>query len=111
MFQRTSHKWHLSTARTTPDARGEAQTFEVTHPFHPLYGQRFELVTRRHNWGDARVYYHDEAGKLRSLSLLWTDLAPVDPFVQMSAGRSFFRVMDLLELLRLLTRLEREEAG
>jgi hypothetical protein len=101
----------LRSARTTADARGEPQTFEVTHPYHPLYGQRFELVIVRHNWGEARAYYHDEKGALSSLSLEWTDLAPVEPFVQMSAGRSLFRVTDLLELSRLVAVLDGEEAG
>jgi hypothetical protein len=101
----------LSAARTTPDARGEAQTFEVIHPYHPLYGQRIELVVVRHNWAEARAYYHDENGALRSLSLEWTDLAPVDPFVDMSAGRALFRVTDLLELTQLVAVLDRETAG
>ena len=65
----------------------------------------------RHNWGEACAYYHDEKGALSSLSLEWTDLAPVEPFVQMSAGRSLFRVTDLLELSRLVAVLDGEEAG
>ena len=100
-----------SALSTTPIGNSEAQTFEVTHPFHPLRGQLFELVTWRHNWADERVYYHDEGGILRSLSLKWTSLAPVDPFVSVSAGRSAFRVSDLLELSRLLATLSREEEG
>jgi transposase len=30
----------------------------VTHPFHPLHGREFSLVTYRHNWGENRVYFH-----------------------------------------------------
>ena len=102
---------NLSAARTTPDARVEAQTFEVTHPYHPLYRQRIELVVVRHNWGEARAYYHDERGTLRWMSLEWTDLAPVDPFVEISAGRALFRVTDLLELARLVSVLGGEKGG
>ena len=102
---------HLSAARTTPDARVEAEAFEVTHPYHPLYGQRIELVVVRHNWAEARVYYHDENGALRSLSLEWTDLAPADPFVEISAGRALFRVTDLLELAQLVSVLDRETSA
>lgn len=65
----------------------------------------------RHNWAEARVYYHDAKGMLRSLSLEWTDLAPVDPFVEISAGRALFRVTDLLELTELLAVLDRETPG
>jgi len=70
----------------------------VTHPFHPLFGRQFEFVARRRNWGEDRVYYHDERGELGSLPTGWTDVADADPFVVMAAGRSPFRVADLLEL-------------
>jgi putative transposase len=39
----------------------------VTHPFHPLFGRQFEFVARRRNWGEDRVYFHDESGELGSL--------------------------------------------
>jgi len=78
----------------------------VTHPFHPLSGKVFELVTCHRNWGEGLVYYHDETGKLCSLPLKWTSLAPVDPFVCQSAGRAAFRVSDLLELSHRLVSLK-----
>jgi hypothetical protein len=81
---------------------GEAETFEVTHPFHPLNGKVFALVKCHRNWGEERVYYQDEAGEPRTLPLAWTSLAQIDPFVSISAGRSVFRVSDLLELARLM---------
>ena len=58
------------------------------------------LVTYRHNWGEDRVYYHDDEGRLCSLLAAWTSLSPEDPFVTIAAGRSLFRVEDLLELCR-----------
>jgi hypothetical protein len=87
---------------------GEAETFQVTHPFHPLSGKIFELVTCRHNWGEERVYFQDDAGRLRSLPLAWTSPAPEDPFVSLAAGRSAFRVTDLLELARRVAFLTQE---
>ena len=58
------------------------------------------------------MYYPDEAGKLCSFPLRWTSLAPVDPFVSLSAGRAAFRVSDLLELSRMLASLKRgQEEG
>jgi hypothetical protein len=77
----------------------------VTHPFHPLYGREFELVTYRQNWGEDRVYFHDDEGRLRALSASWTSLAADDPFVAVSGGRSAFRVADLLELTVLMPQL------
>jgi hypothetical protein len=39
----------------------------VTHPFHPLFGQDFEFVEARQNWGGDRVHLHDRDGVLFSL--------------------------------------------
>jgi hypothetical protein len=89
----------LSTAH---QCDGEGRTFRVTHPYHPLCGREFALVTYRHAWGEERVHYHDDAGKLRSLPSAWTSVSPVDPFVVLAAGRSPFRVADLLELCRVM---------
>jgi hypothetical protein len=88
---------------------GEVETFQVTHPFHPLSGKTFVLVTCRRNWGEERVYYHDEAGTLCCLPLAWTSLAPIDLFVHVSAGRAAFRVDDLLELSSILASLTLEQ--
>jgi hypothetical protein len=78
------------------------QLFRVTHPFHPLRGQEFELVDRRQTWGEERIYYQDTDGRLKALPLGWTSEAPVDPVAAISAGRACFRVVDLLELARLI---------
>jgi len=62
----------------------------------------FALVDRRLTWGEDRVYYHDEAGKLCRMNAQWTSLAAVDAFVMTSAGRSSLRVADLLQLVALI---------
>ncbi|MBL7224410.1 MAG: hypothetical protein ISS72_11200 [Candidatus Brocadiae bacterium] len=81
----------------------------MTHPFHPLCGREFALVIYRRAWGEERVYYHDDAGKLRSLPSAWTSVSAVDPFVVLAAGRSPFRVPDLLELCRLMGTMDNHE--
>jgi hypothetical protein len=48
------------------------------------------------------VYFHDDDGKLKSLPAAWTDIFPLDPIVVLSAGRSAFRLQDLLELSRMI---------
>jgi hypothetical protein len=65
------------------------------------------VVTYRHNWGEDRVYYHDEAGDLVSVPAAWTSACAPDPVVAVSAGRSPFRVGDLVELARLIDGLQR----
>ena len=82
------------------------QTFHVTHPFHPWKGREFSLVTYRTNWGEDRVYFHDEQGRLVSLPARWTDLLPPEPLVAMAEGRSAFRMDDLLQLVALLHHLD-----
>jgi Family of unknown function (DUF5372) len=50
----------LARCRLQPSASGEAQTFRVTHPFHPLRGRTFQLVDCRQTWGEERVYFYDD---------------------------------------------------
>src|SRR5713101_2138842 len=82
--------------------------FTVTHPFHPLYGQQFEVLTCRHNWGEYRVAFYETPEHVRALPAAWTSLAPPDPSVVLAAGRAAFRVADLLQLSHLIWRIEEE---
>jgi len=59
-------------------------------------------VARHKNWGEDRVYFHDEAVRLVSLPATWTSVEDDDAFRVMAAGRSLFRVTDLRELVRLI---------
>lgn len=79
----------------------------MTHPFHPLHGREWDLLTYRHNWGEDRVYFHDDDGRVRSLPATWTSVSAADPVVALGAGRSAFRVSDLLELVKLIEGMER----
>jgi hypothetical protein len=85
------------------------ERFRITHPFHPLRGAEYELVTRKLTWGEDRVFYYDPSGKLKSLLTNVTDVVQKDAFERISADRSAFRVDDLLELRHLFDR--RNHAG
>jgi hypothetical protein len=88
--------WNLqSNALEAADA---VQRFRITHPYHPLYGQTLELVGHGREWGEERVYYRDQSGRMRFLPARWTSLAALDPFVLAAAGRAYFRLEDLLQL-------------
>ena len=80
----------------------------ITHPFHPLCGREFEFVTCRLNWGEERVYYHDEQGALAAVPARWTSMVSPDPVVELSGGRSAFRAADLLALALLIQALKAE---
>jgi hypothetical protein len=82
---------------------------KVTHPFRPLAGQEFDFAFRRSNWGEDRVFVFTAGGGVRGFPAGWTDAASADPFVVMAAGRSAFRVQDLLALAGLLERLRPED--
>jgi hypothetical protein len=77
----------------------------VTHRFHPLYGREFGFVEHRHNWGEDRVNLRGENGGLFSLPAGWTDVAAVDPFVVIAAGRCPFRLDDLLAVSAVIDQL------
>jgi len=86
------------------------QSFRITHVFHPQYGHEFRLADRRNAWGEDRVYFYDDAGVLRRLPTAWTSAASPDPFVEISAGRSHFRIEDLLQLAALIAQLTQTRA-
>ena len=85
-----------------PDAKAECRRFRGTHPFHPLFGCEYELIEYRHFWAEDRVVYAGESGDARSLPAGWTSVLAEDPAVVVSAGRSHFRVGDLVELVKLV---------
>ena len=87
-----------SAQANAPESGDAATTFRVTHPFHPLFGQTLDLLAQGREWGEERVYYRDENGRMRFLPAKWTNLAAPDPFVLAAAGRAFFRVEDLIRI-------------
>jgi hypothetical protein len=60
------------------------------------------LTTRKQNWGEDRVMFFDDQGRLRSLLASWTDVDEPDAFTLCSAGRSWLRGDDLQHLQALV---------
>ena len=48
---------------------------------------------------------------MHSLPTSWTDAGAVDPFVALAAGRSLFRVSDLIELAKQIAEWGSQQAG
>jgi hypothetical protein len=92
------------TSSTTSYPADESGWFTITHPFHPLHGTRYQLLERRFTWSCDRVFYFDHTGTQRSFATNLTNVLPPDAFVAASAGRSAFRVEDLLALREELDR-------
>lgn len=80
---------------------------QVTHPFHPLCGQSFELIGVHTAWGEARAWFVGVGG-ITSLPAAWTDAVAPDPFVVQAAGRALLRLEDLLDLVHLVRELRGE---
>ena len=78
----------------------------MTHPFHPLSGREFGLVEVTSMLGVGLVHYRGDDGALRTIRKAWTSAAVEDPFIRVAAGRSAFRVSDLLALAALLDSLD-----
>src|ERR1039457_4163890 len=95
--------WRRSSTATHGDLADT--NFEITHPHQPLRGQKFKLITYRHNWGEDRVYFHNAEGCLSSIPAGWTTVVAPDPFVTVAGGRCLFRYQDLLQLVDLMEKL------
>ena len=75
----------------------------MTHPFHPLRGQEFEVVDRRRvKSGEDRLSLQVGPEQVVRIPAAWTTLGPPDPFVELAGGRSLYRVEDLVRLCRLI---------
>ncbi|MBT4290775.1 MAG: hypothetical protein HOD92_25895 [Deltaproteobacteria bacterium] len=92
------HKFRWQRLSNASCHDGQDIVFEVTHPFLPLYKQKFKLIAYYHHWESHRVSFYNNEKRFVSLPTSWTSLFPRDLFVEQSAGRSLFRVADLLEL-------------
>jgi hypothetical protein len=62
----------------------------------------FEFLVIRQTWSQDRVFFLLEDGTQASLPTAWTDAVEPDVFVTAAAGRSEFRIADLLELAELI---------
>lgn len=60
----------------------------------------------RRNWGENRVYFHDDEGRLASLPASWTDILPPDVFVLQPKGHSPVRLQDPVEQAHRLDQLQ-----
>jgi hypothetical protein len=55
--------------------------------------------------GRDRVVYSGDDGRLRTISVAFSDVAPLDKFQLVAGGQTAFRTVDLMALCELLDRL------
>ena len=80
--------------------------FLVTHPFHPLHGQQFELIGVRRGSDNLLLFFLDADGNQKSIPASYTNVQGSDPLTTFAAGRAFFRAIDLVEMARLIQEWE-----
>jgi hypothetical protein len=77
----------------------------ITHPFHPLRGQRFEVLKPRQVAGTETLIVRDGERGSFSIARDWTDWGAPEPSAGLtaSAGKLAFEpLMELLALIRVL---------
>jgi hypothetical protein len=67
-----------------------------------MLGREFVFLAVRQTWSEDRVFLLDGDGRQCSFPVGWTDAVEPDVFASFAAGRSPFRVEDLLTLARLI---------
>jgi hypothetical protein len=78
---------------------------EIRHPFHPLRGQRFEVLKKRRVAGvDTLILRESKQGSF-SVAREWTDWADPSVYELVSSRPRRLEVESLLELVTLLEHL------
>ena len=81
----------------------------ITHPFHPFRGRQLVCVGERYNrYGKTLLLQIDDRW-VCSVPPQWTDVVAPDPEIVLGEQRALFRVVDLLELARLVDQLSRRD--
>jgi len=91
---------------TTPIVSQLKQKVSISHPFHPKYSRRYDLIRYKKSWGHQCIDLYNEHDGLITVPIGWTDAVEPDPFVVVSAGRSNFRTKDLVRLVHLIEGLK-----
>ena len=78
----------------------------MTHPFHPLAGQKCEYVGERRNMHGLRLLCRADDGVVWAVPVEWTDRVEPALELQLSAGRAYFLVGDLLALSELFAQAD-----
>lgn len=81
----------------------------ITHPFHPFRGRQLVCVGERYTRYGATLLLQIDDRWVCAVPPQWTDVVAPDPEIVMGEQRALFRVVDLLELARLVDQLSRRD--
>ena len=82
---------------------------EIRHPFHPLRGQRFQILKQRRTAGIDTFLLRDPDHGTFSIAREWTDRANPSPYDSLELPRRWFDADSLFELTTLIEQLTKPE--
>jgi Family of unknown function (DUF5372) len=83
---------------------------EITHPFHPLRGQRFEILTYKSTATGAVLTLKGPPGNFLIVPLEWTDAAPPRPFKTGDPGTPILDAWLLLKSCEIVEAVSQRES-
>ena len=95
--------------RTAPDCKSHLGWAEICHPFHPLRGQRFQILKQRRAAGIDTFLLRDPDHGTFSIVREWTDRADLSPYDSLDLPPRRFDADSLFELATLVEQLTKPE--
>lgn len=95
--------------RTALDRKSHLGCVEIRHPFHPLRGQRFEVLKVRRIAGVDTLLVRNLDHASFSIAREWTDWADPSPYGALKLPLQHFDADLLFELVTLVEQLSRSE--
>jgi len=91
--------------RTAPEHKSHLGWAEIRHPFHPLRGQRFQVLKARRIAGIDTLLLRELDRGTFSIAREWTDWADPSPYSSLGLPPRRLDADSLFELATLLDRL------
>src|SRR6266404_3801650 len=92
-------------ARTALEHKSHLGWAEIRHPFHPLRGQRFQVLKERRTAGIDTLLLREQDRGTFSIAREWTDWADPSPYGALGLPPQRLDANSLLELAFLLEQL------
>ncbi|MCP4699753.1 MAG: hypothetical protein GY862_23320 [Gammaproteobacteria bacterium] len=90
---------------TTPLNGTLSEYVEITHPFHPLKGQRFQVLKSSRIAGRETLIFKNPAGGTFAVDKDWTDRADFSPLENTQFPHVFLDFHCLLEIAEMMEKL------
>jgi hypothetical protein len=96
-------------ARTALEHKSHLGWAEIRHPFHPLRGQRFQVLKERRSTGIDTLLLREQDRGTFSIAREWTDWADPSPYGGLGLPLRRLDADSLFELAALLDQLTKPE--